>query len=112
MKTLLFLLILLLAATVAVGFQRNWFSLSTTKEEQRVHMTVTVDQDKVEEDRAKAKEKLEAVGRSLKDKVKEVTTHHQGQAEDGAVKEGNPLEQRKAYQQRVEATLIEIENRI
>jgi hypothetical protein len=72
MRRLLFVLLLLVAAGVGLGFYRGWFSLSTTggsgAGQTGVHLTI--DQDKMKADSQKAKEKVSDAVDQSKEKLK------------------------------------------
>jgi hypothetical protein len=60
MKRFAMLLIALIACTVAVGYYRDWFTVSnrhSDSDTHKVNVTLTVDPDKVKEDATKAKDK-------------------------------------------------------
>lgn len=69
MKALLNLIVLLVIAIVAVGFYQGWFHLSTGSTDNTSSATVTVDQDKIRADEAKAREKMEEFGEKAKEKT-------------------------------------------
>ena len=60
MRTLVFVVVLLLVGIVGVGFYRGWFQLSTDTTDQKPSATITVDKDKIHADEQKAKEKCKA----------------------------------------------------
>jgi hypothetical protein len=53
MRRLLFILVVLVAGLAVLGYYRGWFTVSDS--------AVTVDKEKVQEDEAKAKAKLEGL---------------------------------------------------
>ena len=63
MRTLMFVVVLLLVGIVGVGFYRGWFQVSTNNTDQKPSATVTVDKDKIHADEQKAKEKCRASGK-------------------------------------------------
>ena len=69
MRTLMFVVVLLLVGIVGVGFYRNWFQVSTDNTDQRPSATVTVDKDKIHADEQKAKDKMEGFGQEAKEKI-------------------------------------------
>jgi Flp pilus assembly protein TadB len=73
MGRLLFVLVVLVAGVAGLGFFLGWFQLSTDRTEQKTNITITVDQDKIQEDEKKAKEKIQEVEKKVKDKVGAVT---------------------------------------
>ena len=56
MRGFLILVVLLLVGIVGLGFYRGWFQLSTANTDHKVQTTLTVDQDKIQEDKVKAEE--------------------------------------------------------
>ena len=73
MRFLLFLAILLLVGVASLGFCRGWFHLSTNSTDQRPSATITVDKDKIHADEEKATEKVEGLGRNVKEKAGDLT---------------------------------------
>ncbi len=69
MRTLLFVVVLLLVGIVGVGFYRGWFQLSTDTADQRPSATITVDKDKIHADEQKAKDKVQGFGQEAKEKI-------------------------------------------
>jgi hypothetical protein len=63
MKTLVFVVVLLLAGIAVLGFSRGWFHLSTstghTSAGQLPSATFSVDKDKIHQDEQTAKDKVE-----------------------------------------------------
>jgi hypothetical protein len=68
MKGLLTVLVLLALVICGVGFYRGWFEFSTGKSEDKTTISVTVDKNKIKEDEEKAKDKMQDLGRQVKDK--------------------------------------------
>jgi hypothetical protein len=62
------LLRLLVAGVVGLGFCLGWFRLSTDRTEQKTNITLSVDEDKIQEDTVKAKERIHNVGEMVKEK--------------------------------------------
>ena len=73
MKTLFRVVVLLLVATVGVGFYQGWFHFSTNSStngtEQTSSATISVDHDKIRADEGKAKEEMKKLGQDAKDKI-------------------------------------------
>ena len=69
MRTLMFVVVLLLVGIVGVGFYRGWFQVSTNNTDQKPSATVTVDKDKIHADEQKVKEKMEDFGQQAKEKI-------------------------------------------
>ena len=72
-KTLLVVVVLLLAGIAALGFHRGWFHLSTNSTDQKPSATITVDKDKIHADEEAAKEKVQELGRAAKEKINDLT---------------------------------------
>ena len=68
MKTLVFVVVLLLVGIVGLGFYRGWFQLSTDTTDQKPSATITVDKDKIHADEQKAKDKVQGFGQEAKEK--------------------------------------------
>jgi Na+/H+ antiporter NhaB len=84
MKALLAVLVVLVAIVIGVGFYQKWFQVSTDKgEDQKTHITVTVDQEKFKEDEKAAEKQV----RALAGKVKEKTA---APVEKGPAEDPNP----------------------
>ena len=69
MGRLIFVLLLLAAGVVGLGFYQGWFSFSTETADKKTNITITVDQEKIKEDKEKAQNKVQDVGHQVKDKV-------------------------------------------
>jgi hypothetical protein len=69
MSRLFVALVLVAAGVVALGFYQGWFQLSEDKTDQKTNITITIDQDKIKEDRDKAKARLQQAGETAKEKV-------------------------------------------
>ena len=73
MKTLLVVVVLLLAGIAALGFYRGWFHLSTNSTDQKPSATITVDKDKIHADEEKAKDTVQGLGQEVKKKTSDLT---------------------------------------
>ena len=73
MRFLLVLVVLLLVGLAGLGFYRGWFHLSTNSTDQKPSATITVDKEKIHADEEKATEKVEGLGRNVKEKTGELT---------------------------------------
>ena len=73
MRTLVFVVVVLLAGIASVGFYRGWFGLSTNNTDQKPSATITVDKDKIHADEEMAKEKVEGLGQKAKEKTGDLT---------------------------------------
>jgi predicted negative regulator of RcsB-dependent stress response len=69
MKALVFVLVLLLAVIVGVGFYRGWFRLSMQSMDNQPSATITVDKDKIREDEQKSKDKVQGFEQEAKKKI-------------------------------------------
>jgi hypothetical protein len=58
MKGVLFVLVLVVAAAVGLGFYLGWFRMAWDRIAHTDHVTVTVDEKKFQEDKKKAEEKV------------------------------------------------------
>lgn len=74
MGRLLAFIVVLAIIVGIIGFYRGWFAFSSTSNETSSGFTVTVDKTKVQEDKAMAEEKAQAVGEQVKSKVSTPTT--------------------------------------
>ena len=77
MKTLAFVLVLLLGCIVVLGFYRGWFQLSTDTANQKANATISVDKDKFHADEQKAKDKVQGLGQGAKEKLGDGTGNSQ-----------------------------------
>jgi hypothetical protein len=72
MKRIVFLLVLVVAVVGCLGFYLGWFHLTTeTTTDGKSNITVTVDKDKIHDDKEKAKDKAKEIGHDVKDKAAE-----------------------------------------
>jgi hypothetical protein len=69
MKALVFVLVLLLACIVGLGFYRGWFRLSMQSMDNQPSATITVDKDKIHEDEQKSKDKVQGIKQAAKEKI-------------------------------------------
>jgi len=68
LKGMFVALVLLVAVVVGLGFYRGWWSLASNSTDTTVHLNVTVDKDKLQEDKNNALEKVQHLGHQMKDK--------------------------------------------
>jgi hypothetical protein len=68
-KRLLVVLVLLVAGIAGLGYYLGWYNISTGGTDGKPNATITVDQDKIEADKEKAKEKVQDLGQKVKEKV-------------------------------------------
>jgi hypothetical protein len=66
MRNLMAVVVLLLACIVGLGFYQGWFHFSTSSTEHTSNATISVDQDKIRADEARAKEKVQDIERAAK----------------------------------------------
>ncbi len=69
MKRFLFVLVLVGAGAVGLGFYLGWFHLGSDNANGKSNVTLSVDTDKFQEDRKTAVANVQSVGRQLQDKV-------------------------------------------
>ncbi len=70
MKRLFFVLVLVGAGIVGLGFYQGWFQIGSDNADGKSNVTLSVDTDKFQEDRKTAQEKVQDVGNTMKDKVR------------------------------------------
>ena len=73
MARLAFIIILLLAIVIGVGFYVGWFHLSSDRSNGDPNYTVTVDKEKIKADEARANKKLQEMGQEVREKVAPAT---------------------------------------
>ncbi len=69
MKVLLFVLILIGAGIVGLGFYRGWFHVGSDNADGKSNVTLSVDTNKFQEDRKSAEAEVKGLGHQNKDKV-------------------------------------------
>ena len=82
MRRLLIVLVLVVAGIAGLGFYQGWWRLSTGGTDGKTNVPVTVDQEKIEQDKEKAKEKM----KELEQKVKEKTNAATDAGKEGAAR--------------------------
>ena len=65
----LIVLVLIAAAVAGFGFYRGWFHLSSDRAADKSNVTLTVDRDKIDQDKQKALEKGRDTGHQAKDEA-------------------------------------------
>lgn len=80
MKGLIAVLVLVVAVVVALGFYRGWWSLASDSTDSKVHLNVTVDKDKLQEDKTSAMEKVQGLGHEVKEKATAPTAESKHEA--------------------------------
>jgi hypothetical protein len=73
MKNLCTLVVLLVIGIGVLGYYRDWFQLSSDSTDKEATFHLTVDKEKLKEDKETAKQQLQEAGNVLKEKAKEVT---------------------------------------
>lgn len=69
MKKLLAFILVLAIILCIVGYYRHWFSVSTQDTPGNHDITISVDKDKIEADKAKAEQKVKEAGQKAVDKL-------------------------------------------
>jgi hypothetical protein len=69
MKGLFILLVLIVAGIVGFGFYHGWFSLASESGDNKVHIQLTVDKDKIQADQQKTLDTVQGAGRDVKGKA-------------------------------------------
>jgi predicted negative regulator of RcsB-dependent stress response len=69
MRGLLCVLVLILIGIAGFGFYRGWFSLSTENADHKPSATFSMDQDKIQADEEKVKDKVHDFGKTVKEKT-------------------------------------------
>jgi preprotein translocase subunit SecF len=73
MKPLLIVFVLVVVAVVGLGFYLGWFSVASDGADGKGHITLTVDKEKIQEDKEKTMDKVHDLGHQGKDKAKATT---------------------------------------
>jgi hypothetical protein len=73
MKGAIFILVLVVAGVVGLGFYMDWFHLSSGSDDNKASISLSVDRGKVQEDKDKAVKKVQDVGQEVKDKATPTT---------------------------------------
>lgn len=69
MNRFLLVLVLLLAGVAGLGFYRGWFSVAKDNTDHKTNMTLSVDRDKIQDDKETARERVQEFGSKVKEKV-------------------------------------------
>lgn len=69
MVRMILVLALIVAIVAGIGFYRGWFHFSSDSGNNDAKVTVSVDKDKIEEDKDNAIDKMQDLGQQAKDKV-------------------------------------------
>jgi hypothetical protein len=67
---MLIVLVLILAGVAGLGFYRGWFQMTSDRSADKSNVTVTVDKEKMQEDKQKAVEKVQDLGHKKDEAVK------------------------------------------
>jgi hypothetical protein len=73
MARLFFVVVLILAVVIGAGFYLGWFQVTSDHSTTNPSYTVTVDKDKINEDKAKAEEKLHDVEHKVQARIAPAT---------------------------------------
>lgn len=87
MKGVFTVLVLIVAVVVVLGFYRSWWSFASDSSDTKVHLNVTVDKDKIQEDKTRAQETMQELAHPVKDKTAAPT----GQSKVEAVSPVQPV---------------------
>lgn len=69
MQRLLFVLVLVAVGVVGLGFYREWFHVGSDKDDGKSNLTLSVDTDKIQEDRKTAVANVQDLGRQIQDRI-------------------------------------------
>ncbi|MGA2033275.1 MAG: hypothetical protein ABSG68_13535 [Thermoguttaceae bacterium] len=73
MRTLFVVAVVLLVCIAGLGFYRGWFGLSTDNTDHKPSATFTMDKDKIHADEDIARDKVQGLGRKVKEKTGDLT---------------------------------------
>jgi len=68
MKRLVLVFLLLVACVAGLGFYMGWFRIESDSSSDTSHLKLTVDKDKIHEDKKKAEAKVEKLEHKVTDK--------------------------------------------
>lgn len=86
MKSLILVLVVLVAAAFALGLYKGWFHVASNSADGKSNITLTVDKDKIQQDTDKAVATVQDLGQKAKDKAVATTQ----KAQDGAALDVQP----------------------
>ena len=66
MKGLFIAFVVLMAVVIGVGFYRGWWNFASDSTDTKVHLNVTVDKNKIHEDKETALKKVQDLGHDVK----------------------------------------------
>jgi len=69
MKSAILVVVLLVAGVVGLSFYMGWFTLSSSSDGNKDNVTLTVDKDKIQEDKDDAVNKVQGLGRETKEET-------------------------------------------
>jgi hypothetical protein len=69
----LVILLLIVGGIVGLGYYRGWFSFSSDSSNNKQNITMSVDKDKIRQDKDKTVEEVQSLGQHAKDKVTATT---------------------------------------
>jgi predicted negative regulator of RcsB-dependent stress response len=69
MRGLLCVLVLIVVGIAGFGLYRGWFSFATENADHKPSVTFSMDQDKVQADEEKVKDKVHEFGKTVKEKT-------------------------------------------
>ena len=74
MRAIFFTLVLAVLIVVGLGFYLGWFQIHTTRDtDNKVHVTLDVNRNKIDQDTQKARERVAQVGKEVKEGAKRAT---------------------------------------
>jgi len=82
-RLVLIVVVLLIVGTAVYGYYNGWYSLSRESDDHKTKIDITIDQDKIQQDKEKAKKKAE----ELESKVKEKTSEAEKKVNQGGDKD-------------------------
>ena len=69
MKSIIFALVLIAAGVVGLGYYMGWIQFSSGSSDNKANITLSVNKDKIQEDKDKAVDKVHDLGQHAKDKT-------------------------------------------
>jgi len=66
MKMFVAAIVVILVGIVGLGFYQGWFHVSSANADHKANVTITVDQDKMREDKDRVKDEVQQLGQQLK----------------------------------------------
>ena len=72
--------VVVVVGVLGLGFYRGWFGVTSDSASDNSNLTFTVDQDKFQEDRKNALQKVQDLGHRVEDKAATPTEQGKGQA--------------------------------